>query len=194
MGRHGYLDDEECEQLGHDRYRKQVAFAMYGERGQALLRELRDALDAMTDKRLIKNEFVRGGQACAMGVVALSRGIPDAEKIDRDDHDYLAKLFDVAPIMVREIQYKNDDCAWSIDPASAMVERWELMREWVGENIDELQDPLVPALREIAAMKGQTIFSSTRGFDGDRMYMEGASAAFERAASVAAEALLDRSN
>jgi len=133
MCRHGY--SEEYEQPGYGMYRGRVASAIRGKRGQRLLRELLAALDAMPYKRLIKDAFVLNGYACALGVVALSRGIPDPEKIDSEDHDYLAKLFDIAPCLVREIQYENDEPVWSSDPIDALVERWEVMREWVSENI-----------------------------------------------------------
>ena len=133
MDRHGYSD--EYEQPGYGMYRGRVASAMRGKRGQRLLRELLAALDAMPDKRLIKDEFVLHGQACALGVVALSRGIPDPEKIDSEDHEYLAELFDVATCMVQEIQYLNDERVWSRDPIDALVERFERVREWVSENI-----------------------------------------------------------
>jgi len=133
MSRHGYSD--EYEQPGYGMYRGRVASAMRGKRGQRLLCELRDALDAMTDRRLIKDWFIFNGQACALGVLALSRGIPYAEKIDGDDHDYLAKLFDIAPCMVQEIEYRNDEYVWDRDLTDSPVERWEVMREWVSENI-----------------------------------------------------------
>ena len=134
MDRHGYSDGE-CVQPRYGMYRGRVASAIRGKRGQRLLRELLAALDAMPDKRLIKDEFVLHGQACALGVVALSRGIPDAEKIYSEDHDYLAKLFDIAPCLVREIEYENDEPVWSRDPIDALVERFERVREWVSENI-----------------------------------------------------------
>ena len=133
MSRHGCSD--ECVQPYSGMYRGRVASAMRGKRGQRLLRELLAALDAMPDKRLIKDDFVLDGEACALGVVALSRGIPDPEKIDSEDHEYLAKLFDIAPCMVREIEHENDEPVWSRDPTDAPVERWEVMRDWVRENI-----------------------------------------------------------
>lgn len=57
MSRSGYVDDGE--QWDMIRWRGAVNSAIRGKRGQAFLRELRDALDAMPEKRLVSGAFRR---------------------------------------------------------------------------------------------------------------------------------------
>lgn len=54
---------------------------------------------------------------------------------------------------------------------------------------DDKIELLRAALTLIAAFKGRTLFSYTRGDDGDSAYREGANAAFEQAADIAQSAL-----
>lgn len=61
MSRSGYTDDTE-DQWSLIRYRGAVASAIRGARGQAFLREMLTALDAMPEKRLISGALVFDGQ------------------------------------------------------------------------------------------------------------------------------------
>jgi len=133
MSRSNYSDD--CEnQWGWIRWRGQVASAIRGKRGQALLRETLAALDAMPDKTLITDELVANGEFCTLGVIGQARGIPIAD-IDPEETEVVAKLFDVAEPLVREIVYENDECgAWHETPKH----RWARMRQWVAGNIKEV--------------------------------------------------------
>ena len=67
MSRSGYSD--ECDGWDLIRWRGAVASAIRGQRGQAFLREMLSALDAMPEKRLISEELERDGEVCAMGAV-----------------------------------------------------------------------------------------------------------------------------
>ena len=59
MSRHGYADDlADDDPLAYGQWRGRVASAIRGRRGQAFLREMRAALDAMPDKRLIATALV----------------------------------------------------------------------------------------------------------------------------------------
>jgi len=49
MTRHGYVDDSE-DTLAYGRWRAQVQSAIRGKRGQAFLKELAAAMDAMPEK------------------------------------------------------------------------------------------------------------------------------------------------
>lgn len=130
MGRSGYSDDCDSE-WGLIRWRGQVASAIRGKRGQAFLRELADALDAMPLKRLIANEFWNG-EACALGVLAERRDI-DPITVDVDDYDRLATLFSVAHQLIQEIEYENDEAAaWMRETPE---QRWTRMREWTAKHI-----------------------------------------------------------
>ena len=139
MSRSGYSDD--CEQWDLIRWRGQVASAIRGKRGQAFLRELLDALDAMPIKRLIANDLVidapafvppemASGNVCAIGSVGVKRGV-DMTNIDVDDYDRIAKEFGIAHQLVQEIEFMNDEGAWGETPE----ERWTRMRKWVVKNL-----------------------------------------------------------
>lgn len=107
MSRHGYSDD--CDDnLSLGRWRGRVASALRGRRGQAFLKELLAALDAMPAKRLIKEELEADGQVCALGAVGKARGL-DMEPIDPEDYERVALTFGIAEPMAQEIMYLNDE-------------------------------------------------------------------------------------
>ena len=120
-------------------YRGAVASAIRGKRGQAMLRELLAALDAMPNKQLISDQFVvAGGECCALGALGLARGmLPDT----LNELDYepaaAAQAFGVATALAAEIEYENDDCGpWLPHHGTeAPEDRWQRMREWVASKI-----------------------------------------------------------
>jgi hypothetical protein len=128
MSRAGYCDDIDQWQL--IRWRGQVASATRGRRGQAFLRELIDALDALPDKRLISRELQEGEHVCAIGSVGVRRGI-DLSKLDPHDGETLSAVFGIAEPLVREIEFMNDEAVWQETPE----ERWRRMREWAIDNL-----------------------------------------------------------
>ena len=128
MSRSGYSDDLEILSLG--RWRGQVASAIRGKRGQALLRETLAALDVMPVKELITNELEFAGQFCTLGVVGAARGI-DMQGLDPEEYNWVAEKFDIAHQLVQEIVYLNDECGQ--DETSA--QRWVRMRQWVASEI-----------------------------------------------------------
>ena len=66
MSRSGYSDD--CDTWPLICWRGAVASALRGKRGQQFLIELRDALDAMPEKRLIAEQLQDGtGCHCTLG-------------------------------------------------------------------------------------------------------------------------------
>lgn len=131
MSRHGYVDFEGDDVLAEGRYRGRVASAIRGKRGQKLLREMREALDAMPEKRLIAEELVNeDGEHCAMGIVGAARKI-DMSGIDPEEPGEVAAAFDIAEVLAREIAYENDDQYSSFTPEK----RWEYMRKWVEKRI-----------------------------------------------------------
>lgn len=139
MSRSGYTDDYDDDGEG-GLWRGAVASAINGKRGQALLRELADALDAMSDKSLARKSLVTAdGEFCALGVLGAKRGLPITD-VDPENWNAVAKLFGVAPAMIREIVFINDEKAIRnftiIDPNHA-YQRWHYMRGWVAEHIKE---------------------------------------------------------
>lgn len=110
------------------KWRGQVASAIRGKRGQAFLRELLAALEAMPEKRLISNHLRSiDGEVCALGALGRARGI-DLESVDPDDYDTIADIFGVAHQVVREIEFENDEVAWR---AETPEKRWQHMHAWI---------------------------------------------------------------
>lgn len=124
MSRSGYSD--ELDNWDLIRWRGAVASAIRGRRGQAFLRELADAMDAMPQKRLIAEELEADGEYCALGVVAAKRGL-DIEHFDPYDYDKIAEAMSIPKALVCEIEYENDEWGRHHTPE----ERWERMRQWV---------------------------------------------------------------
>jgi hypothetical protein len=130
MSRSGYSDD--CDGWSLIRWRGAVTSAMRGKRGRDLLLELRDALDAMPEKVLIAHELVDAdGDFCTLGVIGQARGLP-LKDIDPEDSDQVAKLFDIAPALAKEIVFMNDEAAWYDETPQ---QRWTRMRNWVERSI-----------------------------------------------------------
>ena len=133
MSRSGYSCDLEPLELG--RYRRQVQCASLGKRGQQFFRDLVAALDALPEKRLIKEEIQRtDGEVCALGAVGKLRGLP-AEKLNeyvrQSDNDALGREFNIARQLAAETQHENDEGWYNETPEN----RWARMRAWAVENI-----------------------------------------------------------
>ena len=130
MGRSGY--SESCEGWDLIRWRGAVASAIRGHRGQALLQEMADTLDAMEVRELVAGELESDGQHCALGSVGLRRGIQLAE-LDPYDREGIAKAFGIAGALVAEIAFVNDG-EYSYRHESP-AERWQRVRAWVDNQI-----------------------------------------------------------
>lgn len=127
MSRSGYTDD--CENL--NLYRANVDRSIKGHRGQSLLRDMVEALDAMPLKELEAGVFVEpGGLCCALGSVAIARGI-DVSSIDESEPEDVACAMGVAPCLAAEVAYMNDE--WFRSETKA--ERWTRMRHWAESRI-----------------------------------------------------------
>jgi len=132
MSRSGYSDD--CDGWSLIRWRGAVNSAIKGARGQAFLRELRDALDTLPEKKLTPNELEADGEFCALGAVGRQRGI-DMKQIDAEDREAVAKSFGIAEALAAEIMFTNDDdfCyGWKQETAEV---RWSRVRAWVERHI-----------------------------------------------------------
>lgn len=132
MSRSGYSDD--CDDnWASICYRGAVVSAIRGKRGQAFLRELVAALDAMPEKRLIAEALVEGREACAIGVVGLARGVK-MDDLDPEDPGPIAKRFGIATTLVREIEFENDD-DFSYTVQETPEHRWARVRAWAMRQI-----------------------------------------------------------
>jgi hypothetical protein len=135
MSRSNYSDDVE-NNWGLICWRGAVNSAIRGKRGQALIRELIAGMDAMPVKELIADELEVSGQFCALGVVGRARGI-DMTGIDPEDSRIVAKTFDIAEPMAREIVYINDECGWGSGETPSA--RWERVRKWAESQLKEVK-------------------------------------------------------
>src|ERR1700675_4829762 len=102
MSRSGYTDEMD-DQWALICWRGAVASAIRGKRGQAFLREMLTALDAMPEKQLIYEELEiqksmshwgihDTGEVCALGSVGKARGI-DMSELDPYDRETVARTF-----------------------------------------------------------------------------------------------------
>lgn len=170
MSRSGYIDEDDDGMAGL--WRGAVRSALQGKRGQATLQALAEAMDAMPVKTLAANSLVTAdGEFCTLGVLGQSRGM-DMSQIDPEDWNAVAKAFGIAPTMVREIVYMNDEhytpydyqrveiCGplrpyrderhpWArVDHSDPGGSRWRHMRKWVSEQLE-------PAAQRAQQSEGQ---------------------------------------
>lgn len=132
MSRSGYSSD--LTNWALIKWRGQVTSAIRGKRGQALLRELAEAMDAMPVKELIANDLQAEGSYCALGVVGAKRGI-DLSEMDPYASEDIAKAFDIARALACEIAFENDEGAWR-HSMETPAQRWGRMRAWVDGHIN----------------------------------------------------------
>jgi predicted outer membrane lipoprotein len=159
MSRSGYSDD--CDGWALIRWRGAVSQAIRGKRGQAMLGEMLQALDALPEPSLAAESLVTAdGEYCALGALGQARGI-DLEHIDLDDRGSVAQAFGVAEALAAEIMDLNDrgsfderiyfnfelcgpmrsweshsQLRWTADQNAGRI-RWSRMRSWVISNIKE---------------------------------------------------------
>jgi hypothetical protein len=131
MSRSGYTYD--CDDhWAAIRWSGALKSVMRGKRGQAFFQELLDALDALPQKRLIQHELIKEGEVCALGSVALKRGM-DMSHVDPEDYDQVAEAFNINEKLAREVEYQNDECGhWN---GETPEERFERIRAWVVKQI-----------------------------------------------------------
>lgn len=142
MSRSNYSDD--CCGSELYLYRGSVDRAIAGRRGQAFLREMVEALEAMPFKRLAAGLVfdVESGERCAMGAVVAARGIDVVEVLGRvnqeQDAGFTASVLDIAESLAREIAFENDEEFFDGE------DRYEHMLEWAKAR---LREPKPPAKR-----------------------------------------------
>lgn len=133
MSRHHYVEVGDCDDQALGLWRGAVRRALRGRRGQAFLREMVAALDAMPDKRLIPSALIdEEGEVCAMGCVLKARGLKADELPDAECPEDVADLTNLAESMVREIAYENDEGGRDREPPE---DRWVRMRAWAARQL-----------------------------------------------------------
>jgi hypothetical protein len=131
MGRCGYSDD--YDNWAMICWRGAVASAIRGKRGQAFLREMLAALDAMPERLLIKGELEESGQVCALASVGMARGV-DMSQVDPYDRETVAGTFGISDALAAEIMYENDEMSGYKETPE---QRFVRVRRWVTAHIRE---------------------------------------------------------
>jgi len=149
MSRSGYIEDMD-DQWAFIRWRGYVASAIRGKRGQAFLREMLAAMDAMPEKRLIAKELECADGVCAIGTVGKARGV-DMSALDPENYDAVATTFGINEKLAQEIVYMNDEAFIFETDAKGCIKRdengkslyltpegrFEKMRAWIVSHIRE---------------------------------------------------------
>ena len=133
MSRSGYSDDYDDldGMLAFGRWRAIIASASRGKRGQAFLRSLLDALDAMPVKELARDDMVDdSGCMCALAVLDKHRG-GDPARLDPYDHESLGREFNIAHQLSQEVMFINDESY----PWNDKAKRWQEVRDWAAKQI-----------------------------------------------------------
>jgi hypothetical protein len=143
MSRSGYSDDYDYEDnLAAGRAEGARAQAFNGRRGQAFLREMLEALDAMPVKELIADDLqTADGRVCAIGAVGAARKV-DMSKLNPEDAPKVAKTFGISETLARDIVYENDEANWKAETPAA---RWQRMRAWIERHIKKDAEPPTPS-------------------------------------------------
>ena len=116
---------------GIELYRGTVERSINGKRGQAFLRELAAAMDAMPEKLLIARQLIdRDGDCCAIGVICKSRGL-DVGPVDYNCPTAVGDLVGISHSMAAEIEHENDDYFGG----ETCEQRWQRMRRWVARSL-----------------------------------------------------------
>ena len=157
MSRSGYSED--CDGWALIRWRGAVESAIRGKRGQAMLRDLVDALDALPVHRLAAGSLMTAdGDYCALGALGLARCV-DMAPLAPENRQAVAQAFGVAEALAAEIMYLNDEgvedeqrpfnfevCGpmrkweghtqlrWETNPDAGRI-RWWQMRAWAVANL-----------------------------------------------------------
>lgn len=132
MSRSGYVDDDGDDNLAMGRWRGAVASAIRGKRGQAFLKDLIEALDAMPHKILIKHDLIKNGEVCALGALGIRRRM-NLDSLDPENYELVSKNFGIAEPLAREIVFMNDEYCDSDSPEN----RWYRIRTWAERKLNK---------------------------------------------------------
>ena len=115
------------------RWRGAVASACRGKRGQEFFVALVESLEAMPVHELVLDELETEEGVCALGCLGRSRGV-DMDVLDPNDAETVAKVFNIAPALAREVVYQNDEGACYPDTPTT---RWERVHAWAKKMVHE---------------------------------------------------------
>lgn len=129
MNRSGYSENSD-DNWQFIKWRGVVASTIRGQRGQAFLQEMRAAMDALPQPKLVTGALEADGAVCAIGAVGKRRGI-DMSGIDPEDYERVALTFGITTPLAQEIMWMNDEGFYRETPE----ERFACMRKWTDKHI-----------------------------------------------------------
>lgn len=133
MSRSGYTDDID-DNWALIRYRGAVASAIRGQRGQAFLKDLVNALDAMPVKELAAHGLqYPDGSVCALGAVGKARGV-DMSSTDPEDAFKISWDLNIGKALACEVAFENDDDFGAFG-LETPAQRFHRMRRWAASHI-----------------------------------------------------------
>lgn len=113
---------------------------MRGQRGDAFLHEMLEALDALPVKELCGGAFMYEGEVCALGAVAVARKLEVDPLLTGPDPghsaDEMAALFDIPKALAAEIMFENDEGTWGTETPEG---RFIRVRKWIINHIEANQ-------------------------------------------------------
>lgn len=115
--------------------------AIYGKRGQLVLRELEAALLALPEPKLISGAFAtREGEVCALGALGKARGFDYGEMAGWNaewvDDGEVGKKLGITYTLAWTIMAQNDDGGFEYPPILWTPEgRYDHVLSWVREHI-----------------------------------------------------------
>ena len=122
-------------------YRGTVNRSIDGKRGQAFLKRMVAALEAMPIKELHADIFAKtDGVCCAMGAVALHEGHDIEKDYDpnvQDDSNYAYEKLNISRSMAAEIAFLNDDGNWFFQEEEKPSARWKRMYAWAKDRLKD---------------------------------------------------------
>ena len=134
-------EGESDDPLDRGRYEAAKRSTLRDRRGQAFLRELIAALDALPRPELSEGALGDSdtGCVCALGAVALAQGDP-FEELAKDEGNWspedAAGWYDISPTLANEIISANDDWRDGNSP-DVRQSRWRHVRAWAVANLIE---------------------------------------------------------
>lgn len=132
-------------------FQRSVENSINGKRGQALLREIEEALLMLPDKKLLASTVCEDGKVCALGAVAILRAIKNGQtygiaaveleyaavnhgqgNYEKEDKmfKFLKGLLDIKHSLAWQLVFENDE---GNHPSPEM--RYHRMLKWVQERI-----------------------------------------------------------
>ena len=135
--------------------------AIYGKRGQTILRELRQALLDMPRKRLAYSHLVSPlGDYCVLGALAQSRGYGRWTLEHADDNhdsaDWAKENLGLTYTLAWELMEKNDEGLYVGRREPTPEQRYKFVLEWVERHIKPPTQPAPATRAEGSAANGNS--------------------------------------